>query len=139
MLVLALVVLALLVVFMLGALIGSEGSAQLEIFGAQIDTTVASVLITGFVAGLLALLMLVLAAIGARRTQLRRKRQKELRRQAAEGRAVVAERDALAEDKARLERQAQDTGSAAPPEDASGSGEPFGDPFGKEQHRNTPP
>ncbi len=139
MLVLALVVLALLVVFMLGALVGSEGSAQLDIFGAQIDTTVASVLMTGFVVGLLTLLMLVLAALGARRTQLRRKRHKELRRQAAEGQAVVAERDALAEDKARLERKTQDTGSAAPPGDDSGSGEPFGDPFGKEPHRKTPP
>lgn len=138
MLVLALVVLALLVAFMLGALIGSADPAQLEIFGAQIDTTVASVLMTGFIVGLLTLLMLLLAALGARRMQVRRKRQKELRRLAAEGQAIVAERDALAEDKARLERQVQDTGGATPPRDASGTpGEPFSDPFGQERPRNT--
>ncbi len=138
MLVLALVILALLVVFMLGALIGSADPAQLEIFGAQIDTTVASVLITGFVVGLLTLLMLVLVALGARRTQVRRKRQKELRRQAAAGQAIVAERDALAEDKARLERQVQQTDRTTPPKDASGTPhEPFSDPFGQERPRNT--
>jgi Na+-transporting methylmalonyl-CoA/oxaloacetate decarboxylase gamma subunit len=108
MLVLALVVLALLAAFMVAALVSSGDAARIELFGAEITTTVAGVLMTGFVIGLLTLLMLVLGAVGARRSQVRRKRHRE----------VAAERDALAAEKAQLEQQAHDN-SAAPDESST--------------------
>ncbi len=120
MLVFALVVLALLAAFMLGALLGSDGFAQLEFFGARVDTTSAGVLTTGFVVGLMTVLALVLIAIGARRTRVRRQREKQMRSKAAEAQAVAAERDTLAADKARLEQQVQDAGGSVTPSPDTG-------------------
>jgi hypothetical protein len=106
--VLALVIIALAALFAVGVIVGSGDAATLDVFVADIETTVTGVFLAGLVTGLILLIATVLLLTATRRARERRREAKALRERAATSSAVSEERDQLAAEKEHLERELQD-------------------------------
>ena len=108
MVVLALIIIALAALFAVGVIVGSGDAATLDVFVADIETTVTGVFLAGLVTGLVLLIATVLLLTATRRARERRREAKALRERAATSSAVSEERDQLAADKEHLERELRD-------------------------------
>lgn len=82
MLALSLVLLAIVVLLVVASFVGSSESVVIEFLNATITTSVGGVFVSGFVAGLVALLAFYSAWTSLRRIQHRRTEVRELRRRA---------------------------------------------------------
>jgi hypothetical protein len=80
--VIALILLALVIFAVVAAVTADAGTVSIEVFDRNIDTTVTEVFLAGVLTGLVALAAIVLLRIAARRSWLRRKEVRDLRRQA---------------------------------------------------------
>jgi hypothetical protein len=80
--VIALVLLALAIVAVVGAVTADADAVNVDIFGRSIDTTVTEVFLAGVLTGLVALASIVLLRIAARRSWQRRQEVRELRQRA---------------------------------------------------------
>ncbi|HSK54636.1 MAG TPA: hypothetical protein VK908_05230 [Jiangellales bacterium] len=105
MVVLAIVIIALATLFAIGIIISSGDAATLDVFVAEVETTVTGVFLTGLITGLVFLIATVLLLTATRRARDRRREQKVLRERAASSQSVSEERDQLAVEKERLERE----------------------------------
>ena len=80
--VIALILLALVIFAVVAAVSADAEAVSVDIFGTNLDTTVIEIFLAGVLTGLLALASIVILRIAMRRSWLRRKEVRELRRQA---------------------------------------------------------